>query len=163
MKCFLILLSIFFIDYTYANQSYKDVLFKSATLSIPTKWKVKVENNCLSVNDPSAQGSGDFTVCKYISSEDSDYFIKNEDDKWEAMTEGVPVLADVNVISKLTGLSAIVECRYKDDAGYHVDQCFQAEIFLPKNAGFTFVGKGNPHFYDAYKKIYLSFKLKGID
>ncbi|MHA7846358.1 hypothetical protein [Serratia sp. D1N4] len=163
MRYFLILLSIFFIDYTYASQRYKDVLFNGATLSIPTELKANEENNCLNINDPSAQGSGNFTICKYISRKDSYYFIKNEDDKWEAMTEGVPVLADVNVISKLTGLSAIVACRYKDDAGYHVDQCFQAEILLPKKSGFTFMGKGDPHAFDVYKKIYSSFKLKSID
>ncbi|MFC0227875.1 hypothetical protein [Serratia aquatilis] len=139
------------------------IFFKGAELSIPPKWKVDEKNGCLNIKRHGSYDLESFEICKYTSSEGGYLFVRNEDDKWEAVTEGTPILADVNAISKFTGLSAIVSCRYKDDAGYHLEQCFQAEIFLPKNKGFTFIGKGDLNSFDIYKKIYLSLKIKGVE
>lgn len=163
MKAFFMLFFIFIIGCAHGNDRHRYVSFKGMELSIPPKWKVNEKNSCLNIKNPGGYNSDNFEICKYTSSEDGYLFIKNEDGNWEAVTEGTPILADVNVISKFTGLSAIVSCRYKDDAGYHIDQCFQAEILLPKNKGFTFTGKGNSNSFAIYKKIYLSFKIKSIE
>jgi len=84
----------------------------------------------------------------------------NDGGEWEAVTEGIPVLADINVTPKFTGMSAVISCKSEDDAGYHSEQCFQAEIDLPKETNFIFTGRGDPYFFDYYKSIYLSFKIR---
>lgn len=160
---FMLFFFIIFIGCAHGDEGYKYIFFKGAELSIPSKWTVNEKNNCLNIKRHEVYNSEYFEICEYTSSEDSYLFVKNEDEKWEAVTEGTPILADVNIISKLIGLSAVVSCRYKDDAGYHIDQCFQAEIFLPKNKGFTFIGKGDLNSFDVYKKIYLSLKIKGVE
>ncbi|QCT22662.1 hypothetical protein FEM41_11395 [Jejubacter calystegiae] len=99
-------------------------------------------------------------VCKDTSSDESDYFTVNDDGEWEAVTDGVPVVADVNITSEFTAMSAIVSCKYKDDAGYHTDQCFQAEVNLPKKISYFFIGRGDSSLFNDYKKVYLSLKIK---
>jgi len=76
------------------------------------------------------------------------------------VTDGVPVLADVNVTPKFTGMSAIVSCKYKDDAGYHSEQCFQAEINLHQKISFIFTSNGDSELFESYKDVYLSFRVK---
>lgn len=69
-------------------------------------------------------------------------------------------MTDVIVTSKFTGMSAIVSCKYQDDAGYHTEQCFQAEINLPQKTNFIFIGRGDSSLFKDYKRVYLSFKVK---
>lgn len=76
------------------------------------------------------------------------------------MTDGIPVLAELNITSKFTGMSAIVSCKYKDDEGYHTEHCFQAEINLPQKINFIFTGRGDLNLFKDYKKVYLSFDVK---
>lgn len=57
-------------------------------------------------------------------------------------------------------MNAIVSCRFNDDSGYHVDQCFQAEITLPENHYIIFTGTGDSTFFMVYKNIYASLKVK---
>ncbi|HDV3874463.1 TPA: hypothetical protein RH268_004728, partial [Escherichia coli] len=99
-------------------------------------------------------------VCEYISRTGSDFFTVNNEGKWEAASEGIPVLADINITPEFVGMNAIVSCRINDDSGYHVDQCFQAEITFPENHFIIFTGTGDSALFMVYKNIYASLKVK---
>ncbi|AAM86909.1 hypothetical protein LXP63_20630 [Yersinia pestis subsp. pestis] len=124
------------------------------------------KNDCLIMRAEHVNASDYLKLCRNSSSEESeeseesDYFTMNDRGEWEAVTDGIPVLADINVTSKFTGMSAVISCKYEDDAGYHSEQCFQAEINLPKKINFIFTGRGDPSLFNYYKSIYLSFKVR---
>ena len=160
MKVILIFLLFLFAGTSYGNEDYKIISFKEAIINIPAKWKVNKKNDCLFISKKHVSASDYLKVCKYAPSDESYYFAINDDGKWEAVTDGIPVLADVNVTPKFTGMSAIVSCKYKDDAGYHTEQCFQAEIDLPINMVFIFTGRGDSSLFKDYKEVYLSFKIE---
>ncbi|ELJ5853399.1 hypothetical protein RS425_001759 [Enterobacter kobei] len=112
------------------------------------------------VKDKQVSASDYLKICRNLSSEEGDYFKANNDGEWEAVTDGIPILADVNVTPEFTGMSAIVSCKYKDDAGYHSEQCFQAEINLPQKISFIFTGNGDSKLFESYKAVYISFSVK---
>ncbi|HHE5700241.1 TPA: hypothetical protein ACPEY2_004193 [Citrobacter amalonaticus] len=145
---------------SYSADTLKKINFSEASIDIPVKWNADKKNNCLFVTDGRKNISNYLTVCRSLDNGESDYFRMNEDGDWEAITEGVPVLADMNVTSKFTGMSAIISCKHKDDAGYHSEQCFQAEIDLPSHIRFIFAGQGDVSLFKYYKEVYLSFKVK---
>jgi len=105
----------------------KSTSLDEATINIPEKWNVKKNNNCLIIKAEHVYASDYLKLCRNVSNEESDYFTMNDDGKWEAVTDGIPVLANINTSSKFTGMSAVVSCKYKDDAGYHSEQCFQGK------------------------------------
>lgn len=142
------------------SSDYKLIHLRDASVRIPVKWSVKKNNNCLLIRNEQVKLLNLLKVCRVLSSEDSAYFTRNDDGEWEAVTDGIPVLADLNITSKFTGMSAIVSCKYKDDAGYHTEQCFQAEINLPQKINFIFTGRGDLNLFKDYKKVYLSFDVK---
>ncbi|WP_235956008.1 hypothetical protein [Rouxiella aceris] len=160
MKAMAIFLFVFFPCSGYSRESYKSIIFKDSTITIPAKWNFKEKENCLFVRDELAQSGRYLKICRETSSGESDYFTMNDDGVWEAITDGAPILADINVTTEFTGVSAIVSCKYKDEAGYHTDKCFQAEIDLPNHINFIFSGRGDPSLFKDYKESYLSFKIK---
>ncbi|MTH48549.1 hypothetical protein [Intestinirhabdus alba] len=162
MKFIIFIFFVFYTNYSYSDESRKIISFKEGSLSVPYKWFVEHEDNCIRLSKYAEDDSSYLTVCKYKSDEENEkenYFIINEDGKWEAVNDGIPVLADLNIRSNFTGKSAIVSCRYKDEAGYHIDECFQAEVDLPVNTFFVFTGRGSSSFFKEYKDIYLSFEI----
>lgn len=156
----IIFIFVFFSGTSYSSETYKSINFKDATIAIPVKWNFKEKEDCLFIWKEQVQLANYLRVCRGTSSGESDYFTMNDDGVWEAITEGVPILADVSVTTKYTGMSAIVSCKYKDDAGYHTDECFQAEIELPTHIKFIFTGRGDSSLFKNYKETYLSFKIK---
>jgi hypothetical protein len=136
------------------------VNFKNASIDIPAKWSAKEKGDCLLIRPKLQDAANYLEVCKNQSSDESYYFTMNDDGEWEAVTEGIPILADMNVTPKYKGMSATVSCKYKDNAGYHTEQCFQAEIDLPSHINFIFTGRGDSYLFNEYKKSYLSFKTK---
>ncbi|ROR07578.1 hypothetical protein [Erwinia sp. JUb26] len=160
MKVMIIFLLILFSGSSYSRESYQSIDLKDAYIAIPTKWNVKEKEGCLFVSKGNMQSTSYLKVCRGNSSSESDYFTMNDDGVWEAITDGVAVLADVNVTTEYTGMSAIVLCKYKDSAGYHTDKCFQAEVDLPSHINFIFTGKGDSSLFNDYKESYLSFKIK---
>ncbi|MFS7223661.1 hypothetical protein [Rahnella inusitata] len=160
MKNIMILFLFLFANSCYSREEYKSTFLEEAAINIPVKWKVNKKNDCLIISDEHANSSDYLKLCRNSSSEKSDYFTMNDGGEWEAVTEGIPVLADINVTPKFTGMSAVISCKSEDDAGYHSEQCFQAEIDLPKETNFIFTGRGDPYFFDYYKSIYLSFKIR---
>lgn len=160
MKVVIILLFIPFPGLGYGSESYKSVAFKDAVIAIHAKWNFKEKENCLLIRKDVVQSDSYLKVCRETSSGESDYFTMNDDKVWEAITDGVPILADVNITKEFTGMSAIFSCKYKDDAGYHTDKCFQAEIILPTHINFIFSGRGDTSLFKDYKESYLSFKIK---
>jgi hypothetical protein len=160
MKAIVAFYFILFCELGYSGEIYKLIVFKDSTITIPVKWNFKEKENCLFVGKELVQSASYLKVCKETSSGKSDYFTMNDDGVWEAITDGVPILADVNITNEFTGMSAIVSCKYKDDAGYHTDKCFQAEIDLPTHITFIFSGRGDPSLFKDYKESYLSFKIK---
>ena len=159
MKLLMIFLLVFW-GSNHDSEIHKSIDFKDVTIVIPAEWSVKEKEDCLFVWKGKVQPVSYLRMCRVISSGESDYFTMNDDKIWEAITNGIPVLTDVSVTTEYTGMSAIVLCKYKDNAGYHTDKCFQAEIELPTNIKFIFVGRGDSSFFKSYKKIYLSFKIK---
>ncbi|SUF58565.1 hypothetical protein [Salmonella enterica] len=149
-----------FVITAHGGGFYKNIYFKGVTLEIPARWTVDEKNNCLSIGQKHVNVSGHLNVCTYVATDKKYFFTMNDDGEWEAVTDGIPVLADVNVTPKFTGMSAIVACRYKDDTGYHIDQCFQAEVELPTNIMFVFIGVGDLSLFENYRKIYFSFNVK---
>lgn len=145
---------------SYSAEALKKINFNEASIDIPVKWNADKKNNCLFVTDGNKNTSNYLTICRSLANGESDYFTMNENGDWEAITEGVPVLADMNITSEFTGMSAIVSCKHKDEAGYHSDQCFQAEINLPSHTRFIFSGQGNLSLFKDYKKTYLSFEVE---
>lgn len=102
-------------------------------------------------------------ILKYVNTyhvREATFFTVNNEGRWEAVSEGIPISADINVTPKFVGMNAIVSCRFNDDSGYHVDQCFQAEITLPENHYIIFTGTGDSTFFMVYKNIYESLKVK---
>lgn len=160
MRVITILLFILFSGLCYGSESFKSIVFKDAVIVIPAKWNFKEKENCLLIRKDIVQSANYLKICRETSSGENDYFTMNDDKVWEAITDGVPILADVNVTKEFTGMSAIVSCKYKDDAGYHTDKCFQAEIDLPTHINFIFSGRGDPSLFKDYKESYLSFKIK---
>ncbi|WP_313108899.1 hypothetical protein [Atlantibacter sp.] len=160
MKTILMVFLCLFMTPSYSKENYKTITFHEASISLPAKWSVSKKNDCMFVKDKQVSASDYLKICRDSSSEEGDYFKENDDGEWEAVTDGVPVLADVNVTPKFTGMSAIVSCKYKDDAGYHSEQCFQAEINLPLKITFIFTSSGNPKLFKNYKDVYLSFRVK---
>lgn len=160
MKVILIFICLFFPGSVYSGEDYKLISFKEAIVKIPAKWYVNKKNNCLFIRKGHLGLSNHLKLCRDTLNEESYYFTMNDDGKWEAVTDGVPVLADVNVTSEFIGMSAIVACKYKDDAGYHTGQCYQAEIKLPQKITFIFTGIGDSPLFKDYKEVYLSFKVK---
>lgn len=160
MKSMVILFFILFSGLGYGNESYRSITLEDAVITIPDKWDVKEKENCLFIRKDLVQSDSYLKVCRETSNGESDYFTMNDDNVWEAITDGIPILADVNVTKDFTGMSAIVSCKYKDDAGYHTDKCFQAEIDLPTHINFIFSGRGDPSLFKDYKESYLSFKIK---
>lgn len=160
MKAITLFFVCLFAGSCYCGENYKSVSLADAIINIPAKWNVSVKNDCLIIRSENVNASDYLKLCRTSSNGESDYFSLNDDGLWEAITEGIPVLAEVNVTSKFTGMSAIVSCKYKDDAGYHTDQCFQAEIKLPQKINFIFTGRGDSSLFKAYKSTYLSFKVK---
>lgn len=160
MKYILTMLFVFSIGYSYGEENFKIISLNDVTLKIPTTWQVNRKKDCLYISKKHIEASAYLKVCKYISSEKSNFFFMNNDSIWEAVTEGIPVLAEINVTPKFIGMSAVVSCRINDRFGYHADQCFQAEINLPENRVFIFTGTGNSTLFKDYTDIYLSFKLK---
>ncbi|AJK15959.1 Uncharacterised protein [Yersinia pseudotuberculosis] len=156
MMFFLIL----FANSCYSGEEHKSTPLGEAAINIPVKWKVNKKNDCLIMRAEHVNASDYLKLCRNSSSEESDYFTMNDRGEWEAVTDGIPVLADINVTSKFTGMSAVISCKYEDDAGYHSEQCFQAEINLPKKINFIFTGRGDPSLFNYYKSIYLSFKVR---
>lgn len=144
----------------FSEEHTKLTSLDEATISIPKKWNINKKNNCLIIKAMHVNPSDYLKLCKNISNEESNYFTMNDKGEWEAVTDGIPVLADINTTSKFTGMSAVVSCKYKDDAGYHSEQCFQAEIKSSEEVNFLFIGRGNPSLFNNYNKIYLSFILK---
>ncbi|GAB2947128.1 hypothetical protein GCM10011328_41360 [Hafnia psychrotolerans] len=149
-----------FANSCYSREEYKSTSLEEAAINTPVKWKVNKKNGCLIIRAEHANASDYLKLCRNSFSEESDYFTMNDRGEWEAVTDGIPVLADINVTSKFTGMSAVISCKYEDDAGYHSEQCFQAEINLPKKINFIFTGRGDPSLFDYYKIIYLSFKVR---
>lgn len=145
---------------SYGGEDYNLVSFKGTAINIPAKWNVIEKDNCLFIKGERVKTSGSLKFCREISSNESDYFKINDNGEWEAVSDGIPVLADVNTTSKFTSMSAIVSCKFKDDAGYHTEQCFQAEINLPLNISFIFIGRGDASLFKDYKEVYLSLKVK---
>ncbi|EHY8743562.1 hypothetical protein K4785_001082 [Salmonella enterica subsp. enterica serovar Krefeld] len=145
---------------TYGEENYKNIHFKNATINIPARWVAKKKDDCLLISKNHINLFSYLYVCTDVATNKNSFFTKNDDGEWEAVTDGVPVLADVNITPKFTGMSAIVSCRYKDDAGYHIDQCFQAAIVLPTKIMFVFIGRGDSSLFNNYKEIYRSFKVK---
>ncbi|HCJ1187834.1 TPA: hypothetical protein NQN94_004753, partial [Salmonella enterica] len=113
---------------TYGEENYKNIHFKNATINIPARWVANKKDDCLLISKNHINVFSYLYVCTDAATNKNSFFTKNDDGEWEAVTDGVPVLADVNITPKFIGMSAIVSCRYKDDAGYHIDQCFQAVI-----------------------------------
>lgn len=144
----------------YSGGNYKSTSLEEAAINIPAKWNVNKKNDCLIIRAEHVNTSDYLKLCRNSSSEESDYFTMNDDGKWEAVTDGIPVLADINVTSKFTGMSAVISCKYKDEAGYHSEQCFQAEINLPQKINFIFTGRGDSSLFKDYKNVYLSFNVK---
>lgn len=149
-----------FASSSYSEGNYKSISLEEAVINIPAKWYVNRKNDCLFIRVEHVNAFDYLKLCRGSSIEESDYFKMDDDDKWEAITDGTPVFADVNVTSKFTGMSAIVSCKYKDDAGYHTEQCFQAEINLPQKINFIFTGRGDSSLFNDYKEVYLSFNIK---
>ncbi|WP_421356732.1 hypothetical protein [Pseudocitrobacter faecalis] len=160
MKIVITLLFVLFSGSSYSSETYKSINFKEATIAIPAKWNFAEEEDCLFIWKGQFQSVSYLRVCRGMSSGESDYFTVNDNGVWEAITDGVPILADVFVTTKYTGMSAIVSCKYNDDAGYHTGKCFQAEIELPTHINFTFAGVGESSLFKDYKEAYLSFKIK---
>ncbi|EIP3949554.1 hypothetical protein LSB85_001326 [Salmonella enterica] len=160
MKIILIFFLFLFTDTIYGDDGHKTIYLREGGINTPAKWNVNKENDCLFVGKPHINKDDRLKICRYISSEESNYFTTNESGEWEAITDGIPVLADVNTTPKFTGMNAIVSCKYKDDAGYHTGLCFQAEIHLPRNIVFIFTGRGDLSLFEDYKKVYFSFKIK---
>lgn len=160
MKFILTFLLCLFPISSYSGENYKLVSFKGTTINIPIEWNVKEKDNCLFIKGERVKTSDSLQICRDISSDESNYFTMNDDGEWAAVSDGIPVLADVNTTSKFTGMSAIVSCKFKDDAGYHTEQCFQAEINLPLNISFIFIGRGDASLFKDYKEVYLSLKIK---
>jgi hypothetical protein len=144
----------------FSEDHPKSTSLDEATINIPEKWNVKKNNNCLIIKAEHVYASDYLKLCRNVSNEESDYFTMNDNGKWEAVTDGIPVLANIKTSSKFTGMSAVVSCKYKDDTGYHSEQCFQAEIKLPQKVNFIFTGRGNPSLFSDYNKVYLSFMIK---
>lgn len=159
MKVILFLSLYLLVSTTYGGTETRKVSFEEAMLGIPSQWMNFERKGCLLIGERSVDTNDYLKICKYTSDNDKVYFSMNDDGEWEAVTEGAPVLADVNFTSKFKGMSAIVSCRIRDDAGYHSTQCFQAEIDLPENISYIFTGIGNSSFFEQYKKIYLSFNV----
>lgn len=160
MKTILMIFLCLFMAPSYSKENYKAITFHEASISLPEKWSVSKKDDCMFVKDKKVSASDYLKICRESPSEEGDYFKMNDDGEWEAVTDGVPVLADVNVTPKFTGMSAIVSCKYKDDAGYHSEQCFQAEINLPQKISFVFTSNGDSESFKYYKGVYLSFRLK---
>ncbi|EMO6901926.1 hypothetical protein [Pluralibacter gergoviae] len=133
------------------------VYFKDGIISVPVQWSVK-QKNCLYISRTN-QVNG-LEVCSYMAEYGSNYFRENGEGKWEATSDGIPVLANLDRISKFTGMSARTQCRYDDGTGYHITYCFQDEISLPDDMKYTFIAIGDPYFFEEYNKIYLSFRAK---
>lgn len=96
----------------YAEGDYRSILFKEGKINISSDWRAINQNDCLHVGGEGVDESNYLKLCQYASSERTNYFFINDDGKWEAVTDGVPVLADINVSSTFTGMSATVSCRY---------------------------------------------------
>jgi hypothetical protein len=152
---------LFFFSMSSYSEDYKKISLKEGEFTIPANWIVNKNNKkCLIINQKNINAINHLKLCRTTYSEDGDYFTTNDDGEWEAVTDGIPVLADVSVTSQFTGMSAIVSCKHKDEAGYHTEQCFQAEINLPQKINFIFNGRGDSSLFEDYKRVYLSFKIK---
>ncbi|HEL5977408.1 TPA: hypothetical protein UOS68_004543 [Escherichia coli] len=116
--------------------------------------------DCLSISKEHENTTTYLKICEYISRTGSEFFTVNNEGRWEAASEGIPVLANINITPNFVGMNAIVSCRINDNSGYHVDQCFQAEITLPENNFIIFTGTGDSALFMAYKNIYVSLKVK---
>lgn len=92
----------------YSLDSYKSISFEDTVINIPEKWNVNKKNDCLIIRAEHVNASDYLKLCRNSSSEESDYFTMNDDGEWEAVTDGIPVLADINVTSRLTGMSAVI-------------------------------------------------------
>ncbi|EQA0456404.1 hypothetical protein FZN09_23150 [Escherichia coli] len=116
--------------------------------------------DCLSISKEHENTTTYLKICEYISRTGSEFFTVNNEGRWEAASEGIPVLANINITPNFVGMNAIVSCRINDNSGYHVDQCFQAEITLPENNFIIFTGTGDSALFMSYKNIYVSLKVK---
>ncbi|WP_222840001.1 hypothetical protein [Escherichia marmotae] len=160
MRLTFIIFFCFFIEDSYGSDHLKIISFNEVTFEVPVNWFITKSKDCLSISKEYRNTTTYIKVCESISRTGSDFFTVNNEGRWEAASEGIPVLADINVTPEFVGMSAIVSCRINDDSGYHVDQCFQAEIALPENHFIIFTGTGNSTLFMIYKNIYASLKVK---
>lgn len=160
MRLIFIIFFCFFIENSYGSSHLKIISFNEVTFKVPVNWSITKSKDCLFIGKKHKNATVYLTVCKYISHTGSDFFAVNDEGQWEAISKGIPILADINVSQKIVGMNAIVSCRFNDDSGYHVDQCFQAEITLPENHFIIFTGTGDSTLFIVYKNIYASLKVK---
>lgn len=145
---------------SYGSDHLKIISLNEVTFKVPVHWFITKIKDCLLISKENKNTTAYLKVCEYISRTGSDFFTVNNEGRWEAVSEGIPISADINVTPKFVGMNAIVSCRFNDDSGYHVDQCFQAEITLPENHYIIFTGTGDSTFFMVYKNIYESLKVK---
>lgn len=160
MRAIFIIFFCFFIGNSYGSDHLKIISLNEVTFKVPVSWFITKIKDCLFISKEYKNTTAYLKVCEYISSTGSDFFTMNNEGRWEAVSEGIPILADINIMEKFVGMNAIVSCRFNDDSGYHVDQCFQAEITLPENHYIIFTGTGDSTFFMVYKNIYASLKVK---
>ncbi|MFZ4215900.1 hypothetical protein ACOZB2_31635, partial [Pantoea endophytica] len=113
MKVILFLSLYLLVSTTYGGTETRKVSFEEAMLGIPGQWINFERKGCLLIGERSVDTNDYLKICKYTSDNDKVYFSMNDDGEWEAVTEGAPVLADVNFTSKFKGMSAIVSCRIR--------------------------------------------------
>lgn len=160
MRSIFIIFFCFFIENSYGSDHLKIISLNEVTFEVPVNWFITKSKDCLSISKEHENTTTYLKICEYISRTGSEFFTVNNEGRWEAASEGIPVLANINITPNFVGMNAIVSCRINDNSGYHVDQCFQAEITLPENNFIIFTGTGDSALFMAYKNIYVSLKVK---
>ncbi|VEA07118.1 Uncharacterised protein [Salmonella enterica subsp. salamae] len=86
MNIILIFFLFLFTDTTYGDDGHKTIYLREGGINTPAKWNVNKENDCLFVGKPHINKDDRLKICRYISSEESNYFTTNESGEWEAIT-----------------------------------------------------------------------------
>jgi len=139
----------------------KEITFDEITLYIPKSWHVQItKDNCLYLSPKKEVKNISLIAChQKISKSENDFFKQNENGKWEAQGEGMPIETEAILLPQGTYLRAVVSCRVQDESGAHLDECLVATL-LSSSEKLIFIGKGNRDYFPKFETIIRSSKIK---
>lgn len=93
MRTIFIISFCFFIGNSYGSDHLKIISLNEVTFKVPVQWFITKIKDCLFISKEYKNTTAYLKVCEYMSRTGSDFFTVNNEGRWEAVSEGIPILA----------------------------------------------------------------------